>query len=223
MMDNKRIIYILGVLLMFAGSGSFLYNYINEKIDIAYEMMNEQLFSNIVEPEVEETIIEENVQTEEINESAVTEIVEENNEEVTNDNVIIEYYIGYLEIPKINLYRGFVDMNSSANNVQINLQIIKPSSYPDVDKGNFILAAHSGNGYNAYFRDLYQLSNDDYAYVYYNNSKYTYKITKIYTQPKVGRLSVYRKKDTTNLTLITCTKDDESTQTVYILDLVNVE
>lgn len=222
-MNKKRIIYILGVLLLFIGNSSFLYNYINEKIDVAYEMMNKKLFSNIVESELEETIVEENIQIEEINESLESEIVEENNEIVNSGDVITEYYIGYLEIPKINLYRGFVDINSSANNVQINLQIIKPSNYPDVDKGNFILAAHSGNGYNAYFRDLYQLSNDDYAYVHYNNSKYIYKLSKIYTQPKVGRLSIYTKKNTSNLTLITCTKDDNSTQTVYILDLVNVE
>lgn len=217
MIDNKRIIYILGVLLMFIGSSSFLYNYVNEKIDIAYEMMNEQLFSNTVTTEQKEL-------KEELIESAPTEVVNEPEVvEQVNDNVVTEYYIGYLEIPKINLYRGFVDMNSEANNVQINLQIIKPSNYPDVEKGNFILAAHSGNGYNAYFKDLYKLSNDDNAYVYYNNKKYTYKITNIYTQPKVGRLSVYRKKDTTSLTLITCTKDDESTQTVYILDLISVE
>lgn len=217
MIDNKRIIYILGVLLMFIGSSSFLFNYVNEKIDVAYEMMNEQLFSNIVTTEQKEV-------KEELIESAPTEVVNEPEVvEQVNDNVVTEYYIGYLEIPKINLYRGFVDMNSEANNVQINLQIIKPSNYPDVEKGNFILAAHSGNGYNAYFKDLYKLSNDDNAYVYYNNKKYTYKITNIYTQPKVGRLSVYRKKDTTSLTLITCTKDDESTQTVYILDLISVE
>lgn len=207
---------------MFVGSSSFLYNYINEKIDVAYEMMNKQLFSNVVTTEQEEKEEKEEV-IESVDTEIINEIVEEPTSEVVNDNVVTEYYIGYLEIPKINLYRGFVDMNSSANNVQINLQIIKPSSYPDVDKGNFILAAHSGNGYNAYFRDLYQLSNDDYAYVYYNNKKYTYQITNIYTQPKVGRLSVYRKKDTTSLTLITCTKDDESTQTVYILDLISVE
>ena len=202
---------------MFIGSSSFLYNYINEKIDIAYEMMNEQLFSNTIATEQKEEKEEviETVQTEGVNESEAVEEV--------NDNVATEYYIGYLEIPKIGLYRGFVDMNSEANNVQINLQIIKPSNYPDVDKGNFILAAHSGNGYNAYFKDLYKLSNDDYAYVYYNNKKYTYQITNIYTQAKVGRLSIYRKKDTTSLTLITCTKDDESTQTVYILDLISVE
>lgn len=217
MIDNKRIIYILGVLLMFIGSSSFLFNYVNEKIDVAYEMMNEQLFSNTVTTEQKEV-------KEELIESAPTEVVNEPEVvEQVNDNVVTEYYIGYLEIPKINLYRGFVDMNSEANNVQINLQIIKPSNYPDVEKGNFILAAHSGNGYNAYFKDLYKLSNDDNAYVYYNNKKYTYKITNIYTQPKVGRLSVYRKKDTTSLTLITCTKDDESTQTVYILDLISVE
>lgn len=217
MIDNKRIIYVLGVLLMLIGGSSFLYNYVNEKIDVAYEMMNEQLFSNTITTEQKE-------EKEEVIESAPTEVVNEPEvvEEV-NDNVVTEYYIGYLEIPKIGLYRGFVDMDSVANNVQINLQIIKPSNYPDVDKGNFILAAHSGNGYNAYFKDLYKLSNDDYAYVYYNNKKYIYKITNIYTQAKVGRLSVYRKKDTTSLTLITCTKDDESTQTVYVLDLVSVE
>ena len=217
MIDNKRIIYFIGVLLMFVGSSSFLYSYVNEKIDVAYEMMNEQLFSNTVttiQKEEKEEVID-SVETEIVNEPEVVEQV--------NDNVVTQYYIGYLEIPKIGLYRGFVDMNSSANNVQINLQIIKPSNYPDVEKGNFILAAHSGNGYNAYFKDLYKLSNDDYAYVYYNNKKYTYQITNIYTQPKVGRLSVYRKQDTTSLTLITCTKDDESTQTVYILDLIGVE
>ena len=54
MINNKRIIYILGVLLMFIGSSSFLYNYVNEKIDIAYEMMNEQLFSNTVTTEQKE-------------------------------------------------------------------------------------------------------------------------------------------------------------------------
>ena len=217
MIDNKRIIYVLGVLLMLIGGSSFLYNYVNEKIDVAYEMMNEQLFSNTITTEQKE-------EKEEVIESAPTEVVNEPEvvEEV-NDNVVTEYYIGYLENPKIGLYRGFVDMDSVANNVQINLQIIKPSNYPDVEKGNFILAAHSGNGYNAYFKDLYKLSNDDNAYVYYNNKKYTYKITNIYTQAKVGRLSVYRKKDTTSLTLITCTKDDESTQTVYVLDLVSVE
>lgn len=218
MIDKKRIIYILGVLLMFGGSSSFLFNYINEKIDVAYEMMNEQLFSNtIAEEEIIEEVIEE-------------EIIEEDNgvvhgvaEEKVEENITKEYYIGYLEIPKINLYRGFVDINSAANNVQINLQIIKSSSYPDVDKGNFILAAHSGIGYNAFFKDLYKLSNGDNAYIHYKNKKYVYKVVDIYTQPKIGKVSIYRNKDNTTLSLVTCTKDDELTQTVYILYLLNVE
>lgn len=214
-MNNKRIIYIIGVLLVGLGSSSFIFKYVNEKIDVAYEMMNKQLFSN--------TVTNEEEKEEEVIESVPTEVVEETAPVVESTTVVTEYYIGYLEIPKVGIYRGFVDINSKANNVQINLQIIKPSTYPDVEKGNFILAAHSGNGYNAYFKDLYKLVLGDNAYIYYNNKKYTYQIKDIYTQPKVGKLSIYRNIDKTNLTLITCTKDDESTQTVYILDLINVE
>lgn len=214
-MNNKRIIYIIGVLLTLLGSSSFIYKYVNEKIDVAYEMMNKQMFSTTFDnkEEKKEEIIE-NIKVDEVNEI--------NNEE-TNNNIITEYYIGYLEIPKINLYRGFVDINSTANNVQINMQVINSSNYPDIPNGNFILAAHSGNGYNAYFKDLYKLELDDYAYLYYLNQKYTYQIKDIYFQPKVGKLSIYKTPNSTTLTLITCTKGDESSQTVYILELINVE
>ena len=78
MIDNKRIIYVLGVLLMLIGGSSFLYNYVNEKIDVAYEMMNEQLFSNTITTEQEEQKEEkeliEPVATEVINEPEVEEI-----------------------------------------------------------------------------------------------------------------------------------------------------
>ena len=143
--------------------------------------------------------------------------------EEVNDNVVTEYYIGYLEIPKIGLYRGFVDMDSVANNVQINLQIIKPSNYPDVDKGNVIIIGHSGNYNNSYFKNLYKLELNDTAMIKYNNKIYTYKIVNIYTEAKDGLITVYRDERKSCLTLITCTKDDKTTQTIYILELESIQ
>ncbi len=130
-----------------------------------------------------------------------------------------EYYIGYLEIPKIGLQRGFVDIDSPDNTVEKNVQIIESSYMPNVDRGNFILAAHSGPANISYFDDLYQLVEGDEAIVSYNNMKYIYKIVKIYTQPKVGQVAIYRDEMKTTLTLVTCTNHDNTTQTIYIAEL----
>lgn len=137
--------------------------------------------------------------------------------------VITESYVAVLEIPEIDLKKGIYALGSRYNNVNRNVTILAPSSYPDVKGGNFVLAAHSGNGYLSFFRNLYKLSTGAYAYVYYNNVKYTYQITYIYKQPKVGTINVYRPYGKTTLMLITCTKDDESTQTVYVAELVSEE
>ena len=55
------------------------------------------------------------------------------------------------------------------------------------------------------------------------SSKYVYKITNIYKQPKTGKLAIYRDYDKTTLTLITCTNNDSRTQTIYVAELVSVE
>ena len=57
---------------------------------------------------------------------------------------------------------------------------------------------------------------DNYITVNYNNHSYIYKIEKIYTQKKTGKIKVLRNATRTTLTLITCTKDDEYHQTIYI-------
>ena len=50
------------------------------------------------------------------------------------------------------------------------------STYPDVDKGNFILAGHSGTAYFSYFKNLPKLDIGDVAYVYYKGGRYGYKL-----------------------------------------------
>ena len=112
-------------------------------------------------------------------------------------------------------------MDSSENNVNKNVAIMSPSSYPDVDKGNFILAAHNGNGWNSYFRNLYKLKVKDIAYIYYKGVKYTYEVVSIYKVKKTGTVEIFRDLNKTTLTLITCTKGDKTSQTVLILELTN--
>jgi len=136
---------------------------------------------------------------------------------------ISDEYIGYLSIPKIGLTKGFMDKRSTENDVEKNIMVVNGSSYPDVDKGNLILAGHSGTGWKAFFNDLYQLQNGDIARVTYKGKTYQYQIINIYTQPKVGKLAIYRNYDKTTLTLITCTNYDSTTQTIYIAELINIE
>lgn len=76
---------------------------------------------------------------------------------------------------------------------------------------------------NSFFANLYKLGLGDTASLYYKDHKYNYKIVNIYTDIKDGTVTVYRNEEKSTMTLITCTKDDETRQTIYILELVNVE
>ena len=125
-----------------------------------------------------------------------------------------------MNIPKINLQRGFFDINSKYNNVNKNIYVHPSSSYPNSMNGNLILAAHSGTISISYFKNLYKLQPNDDIYVNYKNKEYHYKIKKIKKKEKTGTVSIQRNKNVSTLTLITCSKNDSKTQTVYICELV---
>lgn len=80
--------------------------------------------------------------------------------------------------------------------------------------------AHSGDAYISYFAYLYKLQVGDTAYVTYNGNKYQYNIVNIYDVEKNGVVRIIRNYDKTTLTMITCTKDNDALQTVYIAELV---
>ena len=126
-------------------------------------------------------------------------------------------YIGTIEIPRINLKKGFVSPNSKYNNIEYNVTIIKPSDFPDKKRGSFVLAAHSGTGPKAIFRYLYKVNKKDKIYITYKGVEYTYVVKKIYTQKK-GLVTIFRNPKKTSLTLITCTKDKKNLQTLYIAE-----
>lgn len=216
-MDKKikknRILIVIMFLIGLTGIILLSYDYISSKVRLTFETVNLELHGN-EEPKKIDKGSEEEKQIEDKNK-------EENNENTTaNTN---SDYFGYLEIPKINLTQGLVRLESKNNNVNKNIQTIYPSTYPDVSNGNLILAAHSGSSSIAYFKNLYLLNNNDQVNVIYNNEKYIYNIINIYTVPKNGQVAIYRDLNKTTLTLITCTKNDETTQTVYISELIRKE
>ncbi len=202
----------IGALITLIGGFFLFYNYIQSQKIMAYDYMS-KTFYNAKEKTVENLkveIKEEEDEREPLEDPGLTG-------EITDE------YIGYLTIPKINLTKGFLDNRSSQNNVDINLLVVEGSNYPNVKNGNFIIAGHSGTGWNSFFNDLYKLNVGDKAYISYQNKKYNYSIVNIYTQPKTGKLAIYRNYDKTTLTLITCTNNDSTTQTIYILELDNIE
>ena len=218
LVNNKKaspyVTAFTGALITLIGGFFLFYNYVESQKIMAYDYMSKTFYSakdgTVENLNVEIVESEDEKEKEQINDPGLTG-------EVTND------YIGYLTIPKINLTKGFLDYRSEENNVDKNLLVIPESNYPDVKKGNFIIAGHSGTGWNSFFNDLYQLQLGDTAYITYKGKKYNYSIVNIYTQPKVGKLAIYRNYEKTTLTLITCTNFDSTTQTVYILELDNIE
>ncbi len=207
--QEKRIssstIAVIGSVIILIGGFFLSYNYIQSKRIVAYDYMANVFYE------------QENVELLEYDGELKEEEKEDDLGEVTNN------YIGYLTIPKINLKKGFLDIRSELNNVEQNVTVIEGSSYPDKDKGNLILAAHSGSGWKAFFNDLYKLSTGDVATVSYKGKVYTYKIVNIYKQEKIGKVAIYRNYNKTTLTLITCTNFDKATQTIYVAELQNVE
>jgi len=210
MSKNKKIIFsiiilIIGILITFS-------EYFNSKKIRVYDYINELYYNESLDINELDSTIEE-------------EILENNEDEVVEDTKQYNFtydinYIGYLNIPKINFNKGFTSIEDEFNDVSKNIQILSSSDYPDKDNGNVIIAGHSGNSSVSFFNKLYLLEIGDLAYIKYNNKNYTYKISNIYKVDKTGKVEIKRNKNNKTLTLITCTKSDKLTQTVYIADLI---
>ncbi len=208
---KEQLIKLVASFIFLIGSfmyiGRIAYNYYVELRD--YNKAQE--FLKIGKEEIEEIKVD-------IDEKEIKEQPKQEEKKTSNYN-----YIGVLEIPKINIKRGFLNIKDKGNNVNKNLQVIKGSDMPNVKNGNLIIAAHSGNSYISYFKNLYKLSNEDVAYVYFNNIKYTYKVVGKYDAEKSGKVTIHRDNKKNTLTLITCSQTDKTKQIVYILELESEE
>ncbi|MDD4706187.1 MAG: sortase [Bacilli bacterium] len=219
LINKPNIKVTIGVLIVFIGICILSSNYYNQKKFEVFDEMNDLYYSQLIEIEDSDEIIEEEViaNNEEDLQPALPVI-----NEVPNTPVPVidysKYYVGYLSIPKLDLKKGFTEIDNKYNNVNRNIEVIKPSDYPDKVKGNFIIAGHSGSSSVSFFKDLYKLNLEDEATITYNGIEYKYIIKNIYTDAKDGDLVIKRNKNKTTLTLITCTKGDKNTQTIYIAE-----
>lgn len=231
---SRNLKIVISFIILFVGILIFCSEYFNSKKIQVYDYVNELYYNELVVLDEEINVQDEIINEEQnINEEDNSDEVQEENKEedvvedtsnktsVSTNNKAI--YVGYLNIPNINLRKGFTSKESKYNTVSKNIQILSASDYPDKENGNVIIAAHSGNSSVSYFNKLYLLNIGDYAYIEYNGVKYTYKIVNIYNIEKTGKAEITRNKNISTLTLITCTKDNKTTQTIYISELINKE
>ena len=153
-------------------------------------------------------------QKEEIKESSNIEVIKMNNETSK------EEYYGILTIPKINLKTGFYNVNSKNNHVGNSVTILNESIMPEKDNSIIYLAAHSGVGHLAYFKDINRLTNEDMIYLNINSKSYYYTITDIYEISRNGTITVDRNINEKYLVLTTCS-NNKNMQLVIVSKMIN--
>lgn len=128
-------------------------------------------------------------------------------------------YIAYLKIPDLNINRGLYKFKDKRNNVQKEVMVLETSNFSN---GDIVLAAHSGEGFNAYFNTLDQLDVGMPIYIIYNNYIYTYKYLFKEEIEKTGYVDIKTYSFPT-LKLITCKKNDNKKQIVFTTKLISKE
>lgn len=204
---------LIGSLLIFVGVISLSWHYLEKmRDDVFSDMKIAMMEVDEKDPTVTKEIVDNTPVANNLN------VKKENKQQ----NYVVDYskYFGVLEIPKIGLKRGFYNVGNRYNNIEYNVTMVSGSKLPDVPNSNLILMAHSGDAYISYFAYLYRLNIGDSAYITLNGRKYHYNIVNIYEVQKNGIVRIKRNTNKTTLTMITCTKNNDYTQTVYIAELV---
>ena len=118
-------------------------------------------------------------------------------------NKAIDSIYGVLEIPKIKLKQAYYEKKSKKNTVEKHLELLE-------DKNNLlVLAAHSGNSYVGYFKNLDKLSLDDCVYLYRKDKKERYVVSDIYELDKKGTITINHNEKEKVLVLTTCSKQKD--------------
>ena len=132
---------------------------------------------------------------------------------IEKQQVELDDNIGTLKIDKINLNNNLYDINSEKNDVDKNVTILKGSIDPTNDNSIMFIAAHSGYGDKAYFRNLDKLVINDEITLEYNNMKYKYIVIDKWEEKKDGDIEVNKTKEK-QLVLTTCSTKDKNKQLV---------
>lgn len=121
--------------------------------------------------------------------------------------------IGRLVINKINLDNKLYEISNQKNNVEKNITILEGSIEPENKKSIMFIAAHSGSGRLAYFKNLDKLNLKDEIKLIYKNKEYHYIVEDIWETEKDGNIEVV-KEDKKQLILTTCSQNDSTKQLI---------
>lgn len=128
-------------------------------------------------------------------------------------------FMAYLVIPKLNIAQPLYAFDDHRNDVEKEVMVLETSNFSN---GNIALAAHSGDGYNAYFNPLDQLDETISIYILYKEYIYTYYLIGSEEITKTGYVSIKTYSYPT-IKLITCKKNDSKKQIVYTAKLSKKE
>ena len=202
--SKKRILEIISLVFFLSGI----------LILINYKIQNKKLDNK------EQEMVDKYFEKQKID---IDNVLDKGREENIDTPLISYNYVGVLEIPKINLRKGFTSIDDKNNDVNKNIEDLKESDMPNVVGGNLIIAGHSGTGRIAYFNNINKLTNKDVINIYYNNKKYIYEVVYKYEIDKKGIMNIKKDKNKTTLTLITCSTSNEKKQIVIISYLKQID
>ena len=112
-------------------------------------------------------------------------------------------------------------MSDKNNEIKNGIEVMSGSEIPSENGSNIVLVAHSGIGYNILFDRLDVLNLEDEVNLYFNQSKYRYKVKKISKKDKKDVLSLIKSKNNT-LMLITCDKQEKEKNLIVYLELIKL-
>ena len=116
-------------------------------------------------------------------------------------------------IKKLNIKNNLYKKNSIHNNVDKNITILNDSIEPNKDNSILFIAAHSGTGKLAYFKNLDKLEINDEIIIIYDNKKYSYEVKEIWEEEKNGYIHV-KKNEKKQLILTTCSPTKNNKQLI---------
>ncbi len=122
-----------------------------------------------------------------------------------------------IKIPKLYIDNKIFNFESSLNNIDKNVIILKGSSMPDKN-GVLLIGAHSGTGKYAYFKNLNKININDVVEIKYNNKIYKYKVVKKYLDEKDGSISFNNSNNSRKLILYTCNPNDKKNFLVVVCE-----
>ena len=136
-------------------------------------------------------------------------IKQQEREKDKTDNEII----GKIIIKKLNIANNLYKMESKKNNVNENVTILENSITPDKEDSIMFIAAHSGTGKLAFFKDLDKLKEGDSITLIYKDQNYDNIVKDYWEENKNGYINVV-KEDKKQLILTTCSPTKEDKQLI---------